>query len=219
MSVKNRNSIVTDGLVFYVDAGNGDSYPGSGTAWSDLVGSNDGTLTNGPTYSSDNGGSIVFDGVNDYTTVSVPTSGDTTYCAWFKTNGSNTNTRIIHANTNGQRNFSFGTSSTNGYVGGYDGTNQPLTTLTFDDGTWHYAVAVMKTNDYKVYIDGQNQTLTWGLGTTGNWNNNTTSAQYIGQRGGGSYLNANLAQVKIYNRALTSAEVTQNYNALKNRFI
>ena len=219
MSVKNRNSIVTGGLVFYVDAGNGDSYPGSGTAWSDLVGSNDGTLTNGPTYSSANGGSIVFDGVNDYTTVSVPTSGDTTYCAWFKTNGSNANKRIIHANTNGQRNFSLGAGSTSGYVGGYDGTNQPLTTSTFDDDTWHYAVAVMKTNDYKVYIDGQNQTLTWGLGTTGNWNNNTTSVEYIGRSGGGSYLNANLAQVKIYNRALSASEVLQNYNALKNRFV
>ena len=66
MSVKNRNSIVTDGLVFYVDAGNEDSYAGSGTTWSDLMGGNDGTLTNGPTYDSANGGSIVFDGANDY---------------------------------------------------------------------------------------------------------------------------------------------------------
>ena len=225
----NNAPIVTDGLVFYVDAGNSKSYDGvsGGTTWTNLVGGNNGTLTNmdtnpanaGYVYDSANGGSIVFDGVNDHATVSVPTSGDTTYCAWFKTNSSNANTRIIHANTNGQRNFSLGTASTNGYVGGYDGTNQPLTTSTFDDGTWHYAVAVMKTNDYKVYVDGQNQTLTWGLGTTGNWNNNTTSTEYIGQRGGGSYLNANLAQVKIYNRALSAAEVLQNYNALKNRFV
>ena len=56
MSVKNRNSIVTDGLVFYVDAGNEDSYAGSGTTWTDLIGGNNGTLANGPTYSSANGG-------------------------------------------------------------------------------------------------------------------------------------------------------------------
>jgi hypothetical protein len=61
----NNAPIVTDGLVFYVDAGNGNSYPGSGTTWSDLVGGNDGALTNGPTYDSGNGGSIVFDGVDD----------------------------------------------------------------------------------------------------------------------------------------------------------
>ena len=105
MSYSYGKSIVTDGLVFYVDAANDNSYPGTGTTWSDLIGGNDGALTNGPTYSSANGGSIVFDGVNDYTTVSVSTSGDITYCAWFKTNGSNANTRIIHANTSGQRNL------------------------------------------------------------------------------------------------------------------
>ena len=58
--------IVTDGLVFAVDAANKKSYPGSGTTWTDLAGSNDGTLTNGPTFDSGNGGSIVFDGSDDY---------------------------------------------------------------------------------------------------------------------------------------------------------
>ena len=53
---------VTDGLVFAVDAANKKSYPGSGTTWTDLAGSNDGTLTNGPTFDSGNGGSIDFDG-------------------------------------------------------------------------------------------------------------------------------------------------------------
>ena len=62
----NNAPIVTDGLVFYVDAGNSNSYPGSGTTWTDLAGSNDGTLTNGPTFDSGNGGSIVFDGTDDY---------------------------------------------------------------------------------------------------------------------------------------------------------
>ena len=66
MSVKNRNSIVTDGLVFYVDAGNEDSYPGSGTTWSDLIGGNDGTLYNTPTFGTANGGYIEFDGTNEY---------------------------------------------------------------------------------------------------------------------------------------------------------
>ena len=61
----NNAPIVTDGLVLYVDAGNGNSYPGSGTTWSDLAGSNVGTLTNGPTYDSGNAGSIVFDGSNN----------------------------------------------------------------------------------------------------------------------------------------------------------
>ena len=61
----NNAPIVTDGLVFYVDAGNNKSYPGSGTTCTDLVGGNDGTLTNGPTFNSANGGNILFDGSND----------------------------------------------------------------------------------------------------------------------------------------------------------
>jgi hypothetical protein len=64
--------IVTDGLVLCLDAANNRSYPGSGTAWTDLSrGGNNGALTNGPTFNSANGGSIVFDGTNDY--VEIPT--------------------------------------------------------------------------------------------------------------------------------------------------
>jgi hypothetical protein len=60
-------NIVTNGLVLALDAANSKSYPGSGTTWRDLSGNNNsGSLTNGPTFSSANGGSIVFDGSNDY---------------------------------------------------------------------------------------------------------------------------------------------------------
>ena len=57
----------TDKLILCLDAANTNSYPGSGTTWTDMSGKeNDGTLTNGPTFSSDDMGSIVFDGSNDY---------------------------------------------------------------------------------------------------------------------------------------------------------
>ena len=64
-----KESIVTDGLVLWVDANDKTSYPGSGTIWKDLTTNGyTGTLTNGPTYSSTDGGSIVFDGVDDHVT-------------------------------------------------------------------------------------------------------------------------------------------------------
>ena len=67
MGVAYNSRIVTDGLALCLDAANSKSYPGSGSTWTDLSGNgNNATLTNGPTYSSANGGSIVFDGVNDY---------------------------------------------------------------------------------------------------------------------------------------------------------
>ena len=65
MGVTYNNRIVTDGLVLCLDAASKRSYPGTGTVWTDLKGGNNGTLTNGPTFSSDNGGSIVFDASND----------------------------------------------------------------------------------------------------------------------------------------------------------
>ena len=59
--------IVSNGLVLCLDAANKRSYPGTGTTWTDLSGnSNNGTLTNGPTFSAGNMGSILFDGTNDY---------------------------------------------------------------------------------------------------------------------------------------------------------
>jgi hypothetical protein len=61
------STIVTNGLILNIDAGNMASYPGTGTAWTDLSGLNNTvTLVNGTTYSSANGGTMVFDGVNDY---------------------------------------------------------------------------------------------------------------------------------------------------------
>ena len=66
MALSHSPSIITQNLVLCLDAGNSKSYPGSGTTWTDLSGNgNNGTLRNSPTYSVDNLGKIVFDGVDD----------------------------------------------------------------------------------------------------------------------------------------------------------
>ena len=70
MGINYNPKIVTDGLVLCYDAANDRSYPNTGTTWTDLAGSNNGTLTNGPTFDTTNGGSIVFDGTNDR--ISIP---------------------------------------------------------------------------------------------------------------------------------------------------
>jgi hypothetical protein len=78
--------VESSALQLYLDAGNASSYPGSGTAWTDLSGnSRNGTLTNGPTYSSDNGGSIVFDGSNDFVQCTVSYSNGSNICNLDKT--------------------------------------------------------------------------------------------------------------------------------------
>ena len=69
-----KRGIVQDGLVLNLDAAVDQSYPGNGTIWYDLEGSNSGTLTNGPTFNKDNGGNIFFDGTDDYANLGTASS-------------------------------------------------------------------------------------------------------------------------------------------------
>ena len=90
MGISGGPYIVRDSsLVLELDAADKNSYIGSGTVWNNLsVNANNGTLTNGPTFSSTNNGNIVFDGTNDYIAFTdsglIPTTG-LTVSAWFKT--------------------------------------------------------------------------------------------------------------------------------------
>jgi len=227
MSVKNRNSIVTDGLVFYVDAGNSSSYSGSGTTWSDLVGSNDGTLTNGPTYSSTNGGAVVFDAVDDYVvfphdsalnvdsiTVEIICSFDSFFNgygvakrtshnidnAFFLGLGSNTLLRWQHS-TNGTQALNL------------DYTHSMNTT-----DTYHIVGTYAAAGGKKLYVDAQEVASNTNSGNL----YQSSDDLYIGTDGRltpGFNAMDNFFVLRIYNRALSSTEVLQNYNALKNRFI
>ena len=79
--------ITTSGLILSLDAADKTSYPGSGTSWKDLSGNdNNGTLTNGPTFSAANRGNIVFDGVDDYVVTSnfTPNVTNKTLSGWVK---------------------------------------------------------------------------------------------------------------------------------------
>jgi len=88
MSFNNGPTIVTNGLVLALDAGDRNSYVSGSNTWFDLTGANNGTLTNGPTFNSGSGGSIVFDGTNDGVSTNFNSAlGDFTICAWFKWGG------------------------------------------------------------------------------------------------------------------------------------
>ena len=74
MSFNNGPTVVTNGLVLALDAGDRNSYVSGSTTWFDLTGVNNGTLTNGPTFNTGSGGSIVFDGVDDYVNLGANSS-------------------------------------------------------------------------------------------------------------------------------------------------
>lgn len=225
-------NIVKDGLVFYVDAGSPNSYysPTAGITWKDISGNgNNGTLTNGPTFDSANGGSIVFDGSDDYVTIGNPSilqiTDKLTLSAWIKTtnnstistiigkDGISTGTRsyLINLATTGEPRFFIFKSGSNTSVFG---------TTQVNDGNWHHVMCVNDGIDLKIYVDGILENTTVGGGGT---MLNGTSFFAIGRREANApqnihWFNGNIANTLVYNRALSATEVLQNYNATKTRF-
>ena len=226
--------IITSGCVLSLDAAERLSYPRTGTTWKDLSGNNNnGTLTNGPTFSAGNMGSISLDGTNDY--VDTVNTGTTfqfanvtfTVSLWIKTNA--TSGVIISkgatASTAGWM-FQFDSAGTvSGTTKGSDGTNTYNRTsiATVNNNTWRNIVSVYTTNTTtlasnttSIYIDG---VLSNGTGTLGGLvYATTTDTVQIGRRPTGAYWSGSVSNIQIYNRSLTSTEVLQNYNATKSRF-
>ena len=227
----NNAPIVTDGLVFYVDAGNSKSYDGvsGGTTWTDLVGSNDGTLTNmetnpanaGYVYDSGNGGQIDFDGTDDIVDSSIdPSVFSTGYDAytvsyWLKYDSLSGFPTVLDLRFTDSNQWS--DYVTNNRLYGYPGTSVQLSNYVIPVGTWcNFCVAISQGsgNTFSTYVNGQ-------LDRTGSWNRNhgTPQKYRIGGNRVNTRFNGQIATVSYYNRALSAAEVLQNYNALKNRFV
>ena len=215
--------IVTDGLVFSVAAANKKSYPGSGTSMVDLSGNgNTGTLTNGPTFDSGNVGNINFDGTNDYITLtSTITATIYTVNFWYKM-GVNDGGYGYFTGVPGGKGLAIseggtavGLSYGNFYY--FNGGAVKMTQSTLlTTGVWNNISAVIDTSagNIKIYLNSN-------LVTNQSVSSMSTTVSEIGRYVPANlhFLNGNMASFKIYNRALTAAEILQNYNATKNRFI
>ena len=221
MAFGNGPRIITDGLVLSLDTGDRNSYPGSGTVWNDMSGNgNNGTLTNGPTYSSTNGGSIVFDGSNDYiATTYSPTFNDFSIIVWFKSTTKLTYDRIVDKNyVNGMW---VGRNSTiaNSWGGGVIESSPPFGRfITLSDGSWHMIVSVRQGTTHTIYGDGITNNISGTVSSTAL--SATAFAFGINQSTGPNtdLFGGNIGSILIYNKALSSVEVLQNYNAQKSRF-
>lgn len=223
MPSKGGPNIITDGLVFAVDAADANSYPGSGTTWKDWSGNgNDGTLVNGPTFDSGNGGSIVFDGSDDYVGLSdfgLPTTSFSCMCV-FK----------FDTTTNGNTLFNLNYSYPNsGYLirqisGGNiivftdNGTETSIqSTSTINNNQIYHLTITQNSGTCTIYLNGiQDKQVSLADPVL-----NSSAETSLARRGApsiGAYLNGNIYTSKIYNRALSPTEISQNYNALKGRF-
>jgi len=217
--------IVTNGLVFAVDAGNLVSYPKSGTSWYNLTGSVNGTLTNGPAFSPADGGELIFDGTDDYVDFGSPTSlfnpatSTMTMMGWIYVKNNQTNI-LIGLQESGAGSLSLGTNSSGNVrficrpTAGSQGTIDSSATLALN--TWYHIAMTKDTansiSDCTLWINGVAVNT---ASSTVNFPTSTSairSAVYLDSL---TYSNINIGIIQVYNRALTASEVLQNYNATK----
>jgi hypothetical protein len=217
-------NIVTDGLVLHLDAANTKSIVSGSTTWLDRSGyGNNGTLVNGPTFNSANGGSIVFDGNNDYLNIGNPSSLNLytsfTLSTWLRM-PSSTVYQTILARGRGGAAWDGYEMGHNGHVSRVTAENAAGTVVTFnltgnriiDDGIWHYVLFSFNGTTGTMYVDAI------PAGSANGYFSSNNNSNYIGRRLDGNYLSGSIATTQIYNRALSAQEVLQNYNATKSRF-
>ena len=228
--------IVTDGLLFCVDAGNTKSHSGSGTTWNDISGrGNTLTATSSPTFSSSNGGAIEFDGTDDKYTIdntfigsdqiaTTEANGNYTLEAWINVHtsqGTTTNADSIIGSTsiygvgmqvgisNGNPRMNYGARYTSNFYGSE-----------FSYNTWtHVCLSRIGGTSVRSYLNGNFDTSTGSQHleipngqTIGNMTIGNSSSRITG------FYDGLIAVIRIYNIGLSDAQVKQNFDATKSRF-
>jgi len=226
-------AIVTDGLVLCLDAANKRSYPGTGTVWTDLKGGNNGTLTNGPTFSGANGGSIVFDGSDDR--VEIPDSDLFSFVGsafslsvWLKTSSTISSSKgfICKGNTLYAGEYVFHSYSsqiafrlTDNSTGAYRGVAKDPA---IDQGVWTNFVAVsdgtQEISGMSIYKNGVLLSVSDSSAGSFTGVQNTSTPLKIGARSNSEVFDGSIGMSLIYNRALTADEIRRNYLSTKERY-
>ena len=199
----------------------------TGGGWADLSSNgNNGELLNGVRENSNNLGSLVFDGVDDY----IPLAGtilslnQMTISSWNYSSNFNQNGFMFEKTTNGSVNTQYSlfyNSSNDIYYRTYGLSTLDLTinitTAGVVNNQWNNVIATFDGTNKRIYVNGILRATSATL--TGTVTQNTTGAAFIGIFGGGGYpFNGRIAQTQIYNRALTAAEISQNFNATRSRY-
>jgi hypothetical protein len=233
MSSESGPNLVTNGLVLCLDAANPLSYKSGATIWNDLTyNTSGGTLTNGPTFSSTNGGSIVFDGVDDYVDLGIKTLGNIlngtsgiTISSWIKISNLTSERAIFFMGINGTSTLATIQVFNNSLrIGGRSVSSDSFQNTTYDytqTNIWIYITGILNygTSKLIIYVNGSQvqessatfNSTTLSVGTP-------TIVDSIGGYNNSLFYSGNVSQTVVYNRALSAQEVLQNYNATKSRF-
>ena len=248
MSAYGGPSIVNSNLALHLDAGNPKSYPGSGSIWTDLSGNNrHGTLQYNATYNSAYGGNIYLDGTGDHVSVTNclglkwQNITQISYEVVFSTPGrytGNSRQYIFESrNSNGTPTYNWFlfVIDNNSYIttgtgrntsGSYSEFNITMPSLLLNK-IWHVSQTIDKTqttNNFKTYINGTLVDTRSYNNNTGDQGSDTGDNFFLGTYWGGLdnstnfHLLGSIYMCKVYNRALSATEVTQNFNAVRGRY-
>lgn len=220
----NCTSQVSSNLIRSYDINNRFSYNGTGTTLGDVSGNGiDGTLVNGVGYNNSNGGSLVFDGSNDYVNFSsgLPSTDDLTYEAWVNPSSfSGFNVILNHDNwTTGYVHFQFDQGALHFDLHCCQVGGQAISsTYNFTINTWYQVAAVYSKSLGQVsfFVNG---TLTNTVNLTGSIPTITNSSLKLGSwNGNDRFFNGKIGLVRIYNSALSASDIQTNFNGSKTRF-
>ena len=221
MAFNHNPQIVHKDLIFCFDALDKNSYPGTGTNWTDIISDATTTLTNSPTFNS--AGYFDFDGSNDYMSMTSDHSitAAKTISAWINTD-SDHNGAFISVDASGSNRFFQFKKKSGGTIMfvGFNSSNNSTTVQTdssIANNVWFNATAVQSSNgNVKIYINGslvKSSSSTYTVRTG-------SATVFFGKNEGGSanQFNGQMATAHYYNRDLSAEEVLQNFNATKGRF-
>ena len=212
MGIISGANLISDGLVYSLDAANFRSYSGSGLTSYTMITGLGGTLINGTGFSSQNGGSFYFDGTNDYIRYSNSDILGSVYTQniWFRRNSVNTGLladtgyagALVYPN---KIEFYYTNVSPYYLTGNYN----------FVSGVWYCVSFVRGSSTKEIYLNGN---ILASTASTDMYDAPGTNF-IIGSNGGSvEFWNGNISQVSVYNIALSAQEIKQNYNATKKRY-
>jgi hypothetical protein len=218
MSIKAGPRLISNGLIFDLDAGNYRSYIGSGITAYSLVSGVGATLVNGVGFGTTNKGYFIFDGSNDYIispSISNYSFGlnDFTISAWFKSSDKSRYSCIANFYGGSSDGIILYSNITNGYFRTWIGNFLTIGNIDITNGQWNNVVLKRSSGTCTQFVNGlQNITASASV-NIGNYN-----LKIGGIPPSNYYANGSISQIQVYNRALTAQEILQNYNATKGRY-